>query len=639
MLTERRSAMNFRKRISPFSVFLLILLLSVSSIALARAGGGQSYGGGRSGGSSGGGDGLGIIIYLLIRLCIEQPCIGIPLVIIIIVVGIIAKKKKMKKQYATIQQAGNKNLNQKQDNVATQTALANIKQRDPNFDINNFKEKANKAFLEIQQAWSKQDFSRAKRFISDGVNERFSLQIGMQITQKIRNKMEDVQILSTEIVSVESDSHFDSIHLKITAKANDTDVHLETGKKIRNNYSGAFVEYWSFLRKPGAQTLAGRGLVEGVCPNCGSPLELSTSGKCNYCDALVTSGEYDWVLSEITQSIEWSTATNPSSIPGYNEIILADPGFNLQTIEDTASVIFWRYIKSYFENDVAPIRKMASESYTDSLEESLEQVKDKNSHLFFSDAAVGAVEVQGITIGDTYDRIQVLVKWSAINKWLDNSGKAKNGGPKTIRPQIFNLFRKHGVTTLTTAQLNSAHCPGCGAPYTGTDGGECEFCGRPLNDGSGAWVLDSISPFTSARINSANISPISGTSGVSSDILLLAMASAMYADGELDGKEMELLTAFAGQRGISNEQLTTIINSVKDPNTNTQLPRPANSAEAMEILKAMVRMSLADGQLDESEKALLKNYATSSGLTDHDVNRTIAKQRKTLYKEAKKTTK
>ncbi len=629
--------MNLGKRISPFSVFLLILLLSVSSIALARAGGGQSYGGSRSGGSSGGGDGLGILIYFLIRLCIEQPIIGIPLVIIIIVVSVIVKKKKLKKQYATIQQAGNNSLNQKQDNVATQTALASLKQRDPNFDINNFKEKANKAFLEIQQAWSNQDLSRVKRFISDGVNERFSLQIGMQIAQKIRNKMENVQILGTEIVSVESDSHFDSIHLKITAKANDTDVHLETGKKIRTNYSGAFVEYWSFLRKPGVQTLAGKGLVEGVCPNCGGPLELSSSGKCKYCDAVITSGEYDWVLSEITQSIEWSTATNPAAIPGYNEIALADPGFNLQTVEDTASVIFWRYIKSYFENDASPISKMASETYTDSLEETLERVKDTNSHLFFSDAAVGAVEVQGITMGDSYDRIQVLVKWSAINKWLDNSGKAKNGGPKTIRPQIFNLFRKHGVTTLAKDQLNSAHCPGCGAPYTGGEGGECEFCGRKLNDGSGAWVLDSISQFTSSRINSASVSPISGSSGVSSDILLLAMASAMYADGKLDGEEMELLTAFAGQRGISSEKLTTIINSVQDP--NTQLPRPANSTEAMEILKAMVRMSLADGKLDDSEKALLKNYATSAGLAEHDVNRTITRQRKALYKEAKKAVK
>ncbi len=624
------------KRFSPFAVFLLILLVFTAGIALARAGGGQSYGGGSSS-SSGGGDGLGIIIYFLLRLCIEHPCIGIPLVIVVIAVSIIVKKKNLKKQYNTIQRAGSQNLNQTQDAVATQTALANIKQRDPQFTASALIKKSNTAFLEIQQAWSDQDLSRVRRFISDGVNERFSLQIDMQKKQDIRNKMEDVQVIATEIISIESDSHFDSIHLKITAKARDTDVNLTTGKKIRNNFSGTFVEYWSFLRKPGVQTLAGKGLVEGVCPNCGAPLELADSGRCKYCDAVVTSGEYDWVLSEITQSIEWSTATSPSAVPGYTQMLEADPAFNLQTIEDTASVIFWRYIKSYFDGSADPVRKMATENYSDSLANSLENTRDGNSHLFFADAAVGAVEAQSITQGTDFDRVQVLVKWSAANNWIDHTGKAKNGGPKTIRPQIFSLLRKHGVTTLAATQLNSAHCPGCGAPCTGGDSGSCEYCGRPLNDGSGAWVLESIGPFSTARINAAGVSPVAGTSNVSPDILLMAMSSTMYADGVLDDKEMEMLSSFASHRGISSEHLSTIINSVTQP--DAQLPRPANTAEAMEVLKAMVRMSLADGRIDDSEKALLENYAASAGLSRHDVTSTIARQRRSLYKEAKKAVK
>jgi predicted lipid-binding transport protein (Tim44 family)/uncharacterized tellurite resistance protein B-like protein len=626
-----------RKKFPFFTLFLLVLIVSTAGIAFARAGGGHSYGGSSSGGSGGGGNGLGILIYFLIRLCIEQPVIGIPLVIIFIVISIIVKKNRLKNQYSTIQQAGNRNLNQSQDSVATQTALAKVKARDPQFTSAALMKKAEAAFLEIQQAWSDQDLSKVRRFISDGVNERFSLQIDMQKTQGIRNRMENVQVLKTEITSIESDLHFDSIHLRITAKAKDTDVDIVTGKKIRNNYSGTFVEYWSFLRKPGVQTLAGKGLIEGVCPNCGAHLELSDSGKCQYCDAVVTSGEYDWVLSEITQSIEWSTATSPSAVPGYTAMVEADPAFNLQTIEDTASVIFWRYIKSYFESSADPVRKMATADYSDSLESSLESTRDGNSHLFFADAAVGAVEVQSIVQGTDFDRVQVLVKWSAANKWIDHTGQAKSGGPKTIRPQIFTLIRKHGVTTLAATQLNSAHCPGCGSPYSGGDSGSCEYCGRPLNDGSGAWVLESIGAFTTARINSASVSPVSGTSSVSADILLMAMASTMYADGELDAKEMDMLASFAGQRGISQDSLSAIINTVKQP--DAQLPRPANTAEAMEVLKAMVRMSLADGRIDDTEKALLENYATSAGLSKYEVSSTIAKQRRSLYKEARKAKK
>ncbi len=629
--------MHFRKKLSPLAVFLLILLISTAGVAFARAGGGQSYGGSRSGGSSGGGDGLGILIYFLIRLCIEQPCIGIPLVIVIIIVSIIVKRKNLKKQYSTIQKAGNRNLNQIQDPVATRTALAGIKSRDPAFTTSSLIEKTKTAFLEIQQAWSDQDLSKVRRFISDGVNERFTIQIEMQKKQNIRNRMSDVQVLGTDIVSIESDAHFDSIHLKITAKAKDSDENLATGKKIRDNFSGTFVEYWSFLRKPGAHTLAGKGLVEGVCPNCSAPLKLSDTGSCSYCDAVITSGEYDWVLTEITQSVEWSTASNPSKIPGYTGMIAADPGFNLQTVEDTASVIFWRYIRSYFDGRADSVKKLATEAYSDSLSESLEKTTDGTSHLFFAEAAVGAVEVQGITEGVDFDRIQVLIKWSASNSWIDNDGKSKRGGPKTIRPQIFTLLRKHGIKTLAATQLNSAHCPGCGAPYTGSDSGSCDYCGRPLNDGSGAWVLESIDPFSSSRINAAGFSPISGAATVSSDILLMAMASTMYADGVLDDKETAMLDSFATQHGISSQQLTAIINTVKQP--DAQLPRPANTGEAMEVLKAMVRMSLADGRIDDSEKTLLENYAVSSGLSKNAVSSTIARQRRSLYKEAKKVVK
>lgn len=629
--------MKIRKRRSILPVIVLTILTVFAGIALARAGGGQSYGGGGGSSSGGGGDGLGIIVYLLIRLCIEQPCIGIPLVIIIIVVSIIMKKKRVKKQYSTIQQAGNRNLNQRQDSSDRQKAMADLASRDPEFSESAFLANVKNAFLEVQQAWSDQDLSGVSRFISDGVRERFSLQIHMQKTQGIRNLMEDVQILAAEVTSVESDTHFDTVHVKITAKAKDSDADLETGRKIRENYSGTFIEYWSFLRKPGVQTLQGKGLVQGVCPNCGAPLEISESGSCSHCDAVVTSGEYDWVLTEITQSIEWSTSSSPSLVPGYTEMSAADPGFNVQTIEDTTSVVFWRYIKSYFDNTALPLRKVALEKYTDSMEQSISQTSDGNAHLYFKDAAVGAVEIQQIETGAQFDRVHVLVKWSAMNSWLDKSGKTKSSGPKTIRPQIFTLIRKHGVKTLASQGLHSAHCTGCGAPYTGEDGGSCQYCGRPLNDGSGAWILEDIKPFTGARINSARVSPVSGNVSVTPDILLMAMAGVMYSDGKLDEEEMELLNSFAAHRGISEEKVNIIISSVASGDSG--LPTPSSTAEAMEVLRAMVRMSLADGQMDRTEKDLLEKYAESAGMSKNVVASTVAQQRRSLYKEARKASK
>lgn len=629
--------MSLSRKHSLLPVFILLTVAVFAGAALARAGGGQSYGGSGGGSSSGSGDGLGILVYLLLKLCLEYPCIGIPLVITIIVISIVVKKKKTRKQYSAIQQAGNKNLNQRQDAQVKHRALSNLLSRDPGFSEKGFLEKVSTAFIQVQKAWSDQDLEGIHPFISDGIKERFSLQIHMQKKQGMRNLMEDVQVLSAEITSVESDKHFDTIHVRITAKANDSDVDLKTGRKIRNNFDGTFVEYWSFLRKPGAGTLEGGGLVEGVCPNCGAPLKLSESGQCGHCDAVVTSGEYDWVLAEITQSVEWSTSSGAESIPGYTEMSASDPAFNLQVIEDTASVVFWRYIKSYFDGSAEPVVKVAFRNFSEKLLQRIDQTRDGDFHLYFKDAAAGTVEVQEIAPGAEFDRVHVLIKWSAMNGWIDSHGKTKEGGPKTIRPQIFTLARKNGVKTLASQGLHSAHCSGCGAPYTGEDGGECGYCGRPLNDGSGSWILEEIQPFTGARINSSRISPVSGAVQVSPDILLMSMAGVMYADGTLNSEEMDMLSSFAAQRGISEERLNTVIASVAAGGTPSLTP--SNNVEAMEVLKAMVRMSLADGKLDQSEQELLEKYAESAGMSKNVVSSTVAKQRKILYREVRKTSK
>ena len=44
------------------------------------------------------------------------------------------------------------------------------------------------------------------------------------------------------------------------------------------------------------------------------------------------------------------------------------------------------------------------------------------------------------------DRIEVLVKWSGINARRNEEGKVHVTGRKIIRPQIYTLVRKHGIT-------------------------------------------------------------------------------------------------------------------------------------------------------------------------------------------------
>lgn len=56
-----------------------------------------------------------------------------------------------------------------------------------------------------------------------------------------------------------------------------------------------------FVRSLGVQTKTETGAMNGHnCPNCGAPLEISSSGVCEYCGSVVTTGQYTWVLTDFS---------------------------------------------------------------------------------------------------------------------------------------------------------------------------------------------------------------------------------------------------------------------------------------------------------------------------------------------------
>ena len=79
--------------------------------------------------------------------------------------------------------------------------------------------------------------------------------------------------------------------------------------------------------------------MEGHCPNCGAPIDINQNANCQHCKAFLRSGEYDWVLCEITQECEWQ-ATKTTNLPGIQQTVERDPDFNTQELEDRTSVMF-----------------------------------------------------------------------------------------------------------------------------------------------------------------------------------------------------------------------------------------------------------------------------------------------------------
>jgi hypothetical protein len=215
---------------------------------------------------------------------------------------------------------------------------------------------------------------------------------------------------------------------------------------------------------------------------------MNQSAQCAHCKALLRSGEYDWVLTEITQESEWS-GVRRRDIPGLDDLRRRDPDFNAAGIEDRASVAFWRFATAERLGKADPLRKVASPSFLKTFEPHL-HAPPGQPRLFRGDDAVGSVQLLGILPGDPCDRALVEVTWNGTQYAAGAEGPPRPVGPEALFHTILVFFRRADAKTEVGKGISSAHCPSCGAPESGGTSNACDYCGAVLTDGAHAWVLD-----------------------------------------------------------------------------------------------------------------------------------------------------
>ncbi|MCA9010102.1 MAG: TIM44-like domain-containing protein [Planctomycetaceae bacterium] len=610
---------------------------------LAQAGGGGNYGGGSSGGSGGdsGGNGSGEAIYWLIRFTIHYPQYGIPLWILIAALFYYGKKSGTEYHVTRTIRRGRK---VQEDSLRT-SAIASIHQHDPDFDQETFLQRVANGFVATQEAWSEQDLRRCRAFISDGVRERFELYIAMQKAENIRNRMKNVDVRENEIVSITSDRHFDTIHVRITASAISYNEDLRTGQRVSGNSDRlpiSFTEVWSFSRRPGVKTDSRASILSGRCPNCGGPVKIVDKAECPQCHSIVNSGQYDWVLAEITQHEEWVVPPVQHAVSDWDELQKRDPGLNFQHLEDRASVIFWRSMMAVYFEDLryaAPV--LDTEART------VPKLWAQNPGEFWKTPAVGVVEVVRCVParGDEFDRIFVLVRWSATKAQGDRVSPTLIGMQR-IYSHVLVLKRKSGATSKADQAFASFSCTGCGASIDIGRASECSFCGAALNDGSGDWILEDVTPhnpmegFQDEDRRDQVIAQQGGVERLETDRflnepeLLTALARILTVDGELHEKERQHINALAERRGVPESRLKTIFATAAS--NEIPITVPEDRQQANSFMEHLLRAALVDGKVTRSEQDLLLQAGSQIGWTAADLKIALGRTRTDLYQQAKK---
>jgi predicted lipid-binding transport protein (Tim44 family) len=134
-----------------------------------------------------------------------------------------------------------------------ETGLGHIRQMDPAFDEQKFKDQCMDAFFKIQGAWANRDMSAARNYLTEEMNRIIQGDADDLKRNGRINRLENIAVRTVEISEAWQEAGNDFITVRFYANVLDYTIDEKTGQVISGSKTDPvkFDEYWTFTRPVG----------------------------------------------------------------------------------------------------------------------------------------------------------------------------------------------------------------------------------------------------------------------------------------------------------------------------------------------------------------------------------------------------
>ena len=268
-------------------------------------------------------------------------------------------------------------------------------------------------------------------------------------------------------------------------------------------------ESWVFTRKAGAKSRPPDRVRVFSCPNCGAPLDRVMGSSCGYCQAVVDTGAFDWVVSGVAvlgrearpPMLTGTTEEQGSELPtridaGLDSALAAlrqrDPAFDpdtlfarvglvFQTMQVAWSSLAWDKARPYLSDNLWTAQTYWIDAYRRS---GLRNVMES--------PRIGKLELARITSDRWFDAVTVRVFAAGRDYTVRDSDGAVVGGDKSRDREYTEYWTLIRASTAKGPAKRDDACPSCGAPLAINAAGQCGHCQVKLTSGQFDWVLSRI---------------------------------------------------------------------------------------------------------------------------------------------------
>ncbi len=495
------------------AVVVLFLVLALSDEVWARPGGGHTFsrssrgsGGGSYGGWGGSGGGGGDIdfVFGLVRLLVWYPQIGVPVVVVAGTWYWFTRQQGRRRDWSTMaHQApgyhpGPAYLGRR---VSPRKQLEQLRRQDPDFSLVLFEDFVFALYARVHEARGKGQLEILSPYLAG--NARSQLETLSHNLKEVKN----IVIGAMSYVQVSGvGGTASSVDVILQFESNYTEVL--SGKFDGKEQSWYAVERWEFSRHPNARSRPPERIRNFGCPSCGAPLESIRGNRCSFCNQVVDTGEFDWMVTGVallgreqrgpqltTDVVEQGTTLPTVVAPGaqtrLDALARKDPEFDWERLEARIHFVFDTLQDAWSSREWTKARPYVSDSLFQMLQYWIETYRKQGLRNVTENARITRIEVADVTSDRYFDAITVRVHATGLDYTVTDDGKLVCGSKTRPRAysEYWTLIRGSGTRG---ASRSDASCPSCGAPVKVNMAGSCEYCSARLTSGEFDWVLSRI---------------------------------------------------------------------------------------------------------------------------------------------------
>lgn len=160
-------------------------------------------------------------------------------------------------------------------------------------------------FVKLQNAWTARDWDTIRTFETNELFEQHKTQLQGYINNNQINVMDRICVNYANLYDYRQSGDKEILVIKLNSRMQDYIIDATTKKVLKGNPNIELTNSYllTFERKLGVKTKPGTTEVNTTnCPNCGAPTKITSSGECEYCGSVITTGEYNWCLSNLERA-------------------------------------------------------------------------------------------------------------------------------------------------------------------------------------------------------------------------------------------------------------------------------------------------------------------------------------------------